>query len=572
MNNNIPLNLSGSIREKNKMQPAGLFKLEKELTSQSSHSIKYEPVPEDRFEEYKKIFLRSSAIAIDVIEVKNVLKNIIVATDTNVGFMMDYQYAKQFDENINQFLSDILSDKHLKIVKNGKQLLKTLYNSGIMMNGQLFDLFIAESMLKAGKEKLDDFKSLLKEYCGTKFISRINYNYTLTEKHVDEVAREVNCMFALKEKMEEKLNQLLLKATAQLEFKCIYSILNLENAGVKFDVVKYRALLEVISQHKEKLEEENTYLDKIEIQQDIVMIENVNPEIVRNYKKTLFILQRYNEEFLKCVGPDSRIHPVYSQNDSNTGRVYCSNPNLQQFPRDKRFRECIIPVAGCKFIIADYSQIELRIAAEISNDETMIKAFQNKQDIHRITASSIIQKDFSDITDEERRAAKAVNFGLLYGMSSERLQRYAMEQYQISLTLEEAENFKQRFFENFKGIRAWQQQCSDKRYRKVTRTLNGRRRVWPDNPKPTEMLNTPIQGTEADILKLALIKLDVELKAYDANVVLIVHDEIIVEVAEDKAEEVKDILVKCMEEAGQALLTKVPIEVEAVIAHSWAEK
>lgn len=559
-----------TINKQERGNPVSLLKKKEMPAGRARQTVIYEVIPDSSFEEFSQSFTNAQDIAVDAFVADGILKNIILLTDTKVGLVIDYQVAMRYDDSTNQFLSELLSGNETKIIKNGKSFLKTLHHSGFSMRGPIFDFSIAESVLKAGVRKTEGYNSLVKEYCGRNPISMVNYRYTLTERHVCEVAREIEVMFRLKERMEHKLSQFMLKEVAQLEFDCIYSVASIENTGVGFDSERYRTLLDNLRQHKEKLEQEHKWLCSGDtVQMDSVAVDS---DFEEDFKRTEYLLQHYNEEFLGHVQRDGRIHSTYRQNDSDTGRIYCSNPNLQQFPRDKEFRKCIVSGSGNKFVIADYSQVQLRIAAEISGDKAMIKAFQEGQDIHRITAAVITDKAIEDISEEERRAAKAVNFGFLFGMAAKGLQDYAEKSYKTKMTIEEAAQFRERFFAKYEGLRNWQDRCIHNRYNKVSRTLNNRRRIWTESPRPTEILNASIQGTEADILKFALVKIHKELEHTDAKVVLIIHDEIIVESSAEKAEEVKDIVVRCMKEAGQVLLKQVPVEVDAVIGDSWAAK
>lgn len=154
-------------------------------------------------------------------------------------------------------------------------------------------------------------------------------------------------------------------------------------------------------------------------------------------------------------------------------------------------------------MIADYSQIELRIAAEISQDKRMIDAYQKGEDLHRLTASLVTGKSIADITKDERSAAKAVNFGLIYAMGAKTLKEYSLNNYGVSMTLQQAKEFRSKFFLAYQGISRWHKDVKRKVTRE-TRTLGNRRREWMDSPKITELLNSPVQGTSADITKKAL--------------------------------------------------------------------
>ena len=170
-----------------------------------------------------------------------------------------------------------------------------------------------------------------------------------------------------------------------------------------------------------------------------------------------------------------RIHAEYNQLGADTGRFSCRNPSLQNIPKDKSFRSCFVAAPGNVLIRADYSQIELRIAAEITGDNKMIEAFTNGDDLHRLTASIFSKKPIDQIKKEERQAAKAVNFGLIYAMGAETLMNYAKNNYGVSLTLDQAENFRNQYFAEYRGIKRWHDRVQDSNSWE-TRTLGNRRK------------------------------------------------------------------------------------------------
>ena len=266
-----------------------------------------------------------------------------------------------------------------------------------------------------------------------------------------------------------------------------------------------------------------------------------------------------------------RIHPEYRQLGATTGRLSCRNPSLQNIPRKKAFRECFISSPEHKIVVADFSQIELRVAAETSNDKRMIEAYNKGGDLHKLTASLVMNKHISQITKEERQAAKAINFGLIFAMGSRSLSEYARNTYGVDMTIEDATLFRNRFFNAYFGLAQWHQNVKISLV-KETRTLIGRRRLWRDQPALTQLLNTPIQGTAADILKKALILLAIELEGTASKIIGTVHDEIILEVPDHDVEEIAKTLQNTMEKTGGYFLNKVPVIADVSMGDSWAEK
>jgi DNA polymerase-1 len=223
-------------------------------------------------------------------------------------------------------------------------------------------------------------------------------------------------------------------------------------------------------------------------------------------------------------------------------------------------------------IKSDYGQIELRIVARISNDPELKRAFQVGEDLHCLTAAFLLDKLPQSITEEERRLAKAINFGLIYGMGAAKLQSQALIKYGVSLSLTDARRFRKRFFELYPGIKAWHEQMKQNVYVhsiKNCRTLTGRRRLWQDRPNLNEMINHPVQGLNADITKMALVQLSQRLPP-DARLIGMLHDEILVECPEAIALNVSQLVERYMIKVAQHILNPIPVTVDVQIGQSWA--
>jgi DNA polymerase-1 len=247
----------------------------------------------------------------------------------------------------------------------------------------------------------------------------------------------------------------------------------------------------------------------------------------------------------------------------------CSKPNLQNLPRDPRYRRCFLAPPGRVLVKADYSQIELRIAARIANEPAMIDAYARGEDLHTLTARMILGK--ADVSKADRQLAKAVNFGLLYGMGAKRFRRYARTTFDVALTPAEAEHYRAAFFEHYPGLRRWHARAARTQKQPIdTRTRAGRRRlgVW----RFTEKLNTPVQGSGADGLKRALALLWRRWTECPGAVpVLAVHDEIVVECDASQADTAAAWLKQAMLDGMAPLAAPVGVEVEVSIAPAWGD-
>ena len=239
-------------------------------------------------------------------------------------------------------------------------------------------------------------------------------------------------------------------------------------------------------------------------------------------------------------------------------------------------RTCFIPSApNRRLIVSDYSQIELCIAGCFAKDQAMLAAFRAREDLHRKTASTILSKPLVDVTGAYRQLAKAVNFGFLYGQSAEGFQLYALTQFGISLTLEEATKLREKFFEQFKGLARWHQEAWQQAESvSEARTILGRR-LLPRSEKKWHRFNLltayVVSGSAADVLKVAMVKLASILPS-DAHLVATVHDELILDVPQEQAIELCDITRTVMEDAFKGVFPDLPIEVEAKVCANWGEK
>jgi DNA polymerase-1 len=290
--------------------------------------------------------------------------------------------------------------------------------------------------------------------------------------------------------------------------------------------------------------------------------------MLREYREATKRTGTYGRAWTKHISTDGRVYPRWNQTGSEAGRMSCSDPNMQQLPRDKAYRRCVAAPPGRVLVKADYSQIELRIAAKVSGDKALLDAYEKGEDVHTQTARRVLGK--ADVTKEDRQLAKALNFGLLYGMGRERFRENARTEYGLDLSDEKAERYRDAFFRAYPGLRAWHRSVGRTADAAIdTRTLAGRRRLAV--ARYTEKLNTPVQGTGADGLKLALALLwERRDQAPGAFPVLAVHDEIVVEADEGRADAAAAWLKAAMVDAMAPLIAPVPVEVEVRVARTWA--
>ncbi|MBQ9309917.1 MAG: DNA polymerase I, partial [Bacteroidales bacterium] len=299
-----------------------------------------------------------------------------------------------------------------------------------------------------------------------------------------------------------------------------------------------------------------------------------------DYRGLRKLLSTYIEPFAQYISPvDGRVHTTFNQALTSTGRLSSSNPNLQNIPirteQGREIRKAFVPgKPGFVMMSADYSQIELRVMAHLCEDEHLIQAFREGQDIHSATAAKIFRKNVGDVTPEERRMAKTANFGIMYGISS-----FGLAQ-RLKCPRNVAKKLIDDYFESFPSIRSFiDGTLARAKETLYTETMFGRRRYIPDiNSNNANVravaernaVNAPIQGTAADIIKLAMIKVSDRLAAegLQARMVLQIHDELLLEVPEGEIEAVKRILTEEMEGVCEL---KVPLTVECNYGKTWLE-
>lgn len=302
-------------------------------------------------------------------------------------------------------------------------------------------------------------------------------------------------------------------------------------------------------------------------------------EKILEYRSLMKLNSTYVEGMLPYINEKTkRIHSYFHQTVTATGRISSTEPNLQNIPTrielGKRLRKVFKPKEGYVFIDADYSQIELRVLAHISQDEHMLEAFKNGEDIHKQAASKVLGIPIEEVTKEQRSSAKAVNFGIVYGISDFGLAE------QLGIPRKEAKKYIEQYLEKYSGIDKFMKQVVEEAKEKgYVETLFNRRRYIPELSSNNYMvrqfgaraaMNTPIQGTAADIMKLAMVNLNKALEEtnLDAKIILQVHDELILEVSEKDKAQAKKLLKDCME---NAVKLTVPLEVEVSEATNWYE-
>ena len=298
---------------------------------------------------------------------------------------------------------------------------------------------------------------------------------------------------------------------------------------------------------------------------------------IMEYRQLAKLKSTYCDGLRAVVNPNThRIHSVFTQTVTVTGRLSSTEPNLQNIPTrtelGREIRKMFVAKDGYVLVDADYSQIELRVLAHIANDETMINAFRNNEDIHAVTASQVLGIPLEDVTKEQRSSAKAVNFGIVYGIGE-----FSLAQ-DLHISVKEAKAYIESYLEKYHGVRNYMESIKEQAKKDgYVKTMLNRIRYIPELKSPNYnirqfgervALNTPIQGTAADIIKLAMVRVDNRLinEGLKSKLILQVHDELIVEAHKDEVDKVKQIL---SEEMQNAMELNVPLKVDMSTGHSW---
>lgn len=353
-----------------------------------------------------------------------------------------------------------------------------------------------------------------------------------------------------------------------------------EKAGETFNINSPKQLGVILF---EKLQMPNGKKTKTGYSTAADVLERLAPDYpivseILEYRQLTKLKSTYADGLALCIAPNGRIHSTFNQTITATGRISSTEPNLQNIPirmeLGRLIRKVFVPKDGYVFIDADYSQIELRVLAHMSGDQNLIAAYQHAEDIHRITASQVFHTPLEEVTDLQRRNAKAVNFGIVYGISS-----FGLSQ-DLSITRKEAEGYIASYFETYPGIKTFLDRLvTDAKEKGYAETMFGRRRPVPELSSSNFMqrsfgeriaMNSPIQGTAADIIKIAMIRVKQRLdrEQLKSKLILQVHDELLIEAAADEEEYVKTLLAEEMRHAADLAVT---LEVDVQSGKNWFE-
>jgi hypothetical protein len=373
------------------------------------------------------------------------------------------------------------------------------------------------------------------------------------------LACEADALLALLRTVTPTLRERRLASVFSFECELLPAVVAMESAGVGVDAAAFERIAGGWVRERGELD----------------AVAEPDPDRIARLDKLISTYRFWARDY---VDRDHRIRARLHPLAADSGRFACTDPNLQQVPAEHTapgLRGCFVPAPGHVFIIADYASIELRVAAHLAPCEALRGVFRAGRDPHRATAATLAGKPEHAIDTHERKLAKAVNFGFLFGMGARRFQSYARDSYGLELDEAQAEAAREAFFRTFPGIAAWHRRIGALS-RRATRepitvtTAMGRRRTFPVGQFSfNSALNIPVQGTAAEGFKLAMRRLQAPLAAIGGRGVLVVHDEYLAEVPADRAEQGQQLVEQIMVAAMRELVDSVPIVVEAEIAEHW---
>ena len=521
-------------------------------------------------------------------------------------------------ENISDILEEIIRLDARKYILSLKPLIKLVKDMKAAKN--FYDISVAAYLINPLKDSYfveDIARDYMESACSSKseMIGKAKLDEVLRfndEKAINYFATESYVALHSGENILAKLKDLeLTELYENVEMPLIYSLAKMENTGVRVDEERLKKYADTLLEKIAKLEESITkkagesfninspkqlgeiLFEKLKLSGGkktktgystaADVLEKLAPEheIIRDileYRQLTKLNSTYATGLAGYIREDGRIHGTFNQTITATGRISSTDPNLQNIPvrteMGSKIRDIFVPKEGYVFVDADYSQIELRVLASLSGDEKLIESYNSAADIHAATASQVFHVPLDEVTPELRRNAKAVNFGVAYGISAFGLSE------DLSISRKEALDYINNYFKIYGGVKKFlDKQVADAKEKGYVKTMFGRIRPIPEIKSSNFMtrsfgdrvaMNSPIQGSAADIMKISMLKVDetLEKSGFDARIVLQIHDELLVEVKEDEAEKVSELVEKAMKEA---VSLKVPLEVDAHIGKTWLE-
>lgn len=522
----------------------------------------------------------------------------IVLADEHTAFVFSGSCIKSSRKTLQAFFAD---SGILFVAHDAKEEMKLMEGHGLIVSRWSFDTMLAGYVLGAG-ERNHDLPTIGSTFCSVHLEQESG---PLLEASVIRC-----CVKPLRAALEKES---LLPILERFELPLVPVLREMERVGILINREYLRILSKEMSKTKKEIEAKMIQAGGMEFNpgspsqlaeilfvklglptkgikkgktgfstaaNELEKLRGTHPiiEMIEEYRELSKLLSTYIDVLPDLADAEGRIHTTYNQAITATGRLSSTEPNLQNIPIrtevGRKIRRAFMAKPGFKLVSCDYSQIELRLVAALAKDKEMLQAFERGEDIHTATAASIWKIALTDVTKEQRRIAKAINFGLIFGQGPQGLAQTA------GITFKEAREFIDRYFEVYTGIKAYMVETKASAHKLgYVETLFGRRRYIPEIESTLPMLraqaermaiNMPVQGTDADLMKLAMIKLSTELPTFspDSRVLLQVHDELVLEVPDKEVARVSAFVCEMMERVEDV---GVPIRVESKFGDNWDE-
>lgn len=532
---------------------------------------------------------------------------VAISTRRGVSWYVDFENFKGGREYAESAVGDMLSNKYLrKSAYDSKSSLAVLRKAGCDPKAVTEDIMIAAYLIDSGRRNYE-LRTLAQQTLEQEILAEIPEGWN--ESHY-RTAERADFIFQLAPKLAADIDQdELTRVYREIELPLVRILYEMEMAGMKVDVKVLEQSSEHLAAELEKISEKvfeaagrefniNSPKQVAEVLQDlnietryktptgkISTSKDALQEIAENYEIANHIIEfreldklksTYADSLPAMLASDGRIHGKLNQTVAATGRLSSTDPNLQNIPirteLGRQIRKAFVADDGCRLVSADYSQLELRILAHITQDEVMLEAFRNEEDVHAKTARLVFGAETEEELKEKRRLAKIVNFGIAYAVEA-----FGLSQ-RVGISKAEAREVIDNYYKTYKGIKKYMDETPEiAREQGYVATLFGRRRYLPAikdrnfsvrSRAEREAINMPIQGTASDIVKIAMINVDDALKAagLKTRMLMQVHDELLLEAPEDEVETVRSILVDKM---GSAARLDVPLNVEVGTGKNW---
>lgn len=619
-------NIQGSLFLDQDLSP----KVETKFKTLEDTGHQYELIVEDKKVEsllnqllgQKEVCLDTETTSVDEMEAEIV--GLSISWQKNKGYYIafgeDFQKSKKTLEILNPFFEN---ENILKIGQNLKYDIKILKKYGIELKGEIFDTMVAHYLINPDLKHSMDFLSQIylnyrpieiEELIGKKGKDQKNMRQVEIEKAMQYAVEDSDITLQLKEMLDGELESVGAKKLFQsVEAPLVRVLAEMEEEGIRVDVDFLKELGKEIEKEIRELEKNihqqanqtfniaspkqlgEILFEKLKIGEkpkktktgQYATSESVLSELVGEHKIIEYILeyrqlQKLQSTYVEALPQQvkkntKRIHTSFMQTVTATGRLSSNNPNLQNIPirskKGQEIRKSFVPKnENYKIMSADYSQIELRIIASLSGEKNMIDDFKNGYDIHRATAAKVFGIGMEEVTKEQRSQAKTVNFGIVYGVSANGLSQ------QTTLTRSQSKAMIDSYYQTYPMLRQYiDKQIGFARENGYVETILGRRRYLPDinsrnsivrSAAERNAVNAPIQGSAADIIKIAMVRISEKLKKYKSRMLLQVHDELVFDLHKDEIQEVEAIVKYEME---NAYCLQVPLVAEIGIGDNWLE-